>query len=46
VDDHWTVSVNGNNLFDKTYYQTTSSSANGNYYGEPRNYMLTVRGEF
>lgn len=46
VDDHWTVSVNGNNLFDKTYYQTTSSSANGNYYGEPRNYMLTLRGEF
>lgn len=46
IDEHWTASVNANNLFDKTYYQTTSSSANGNYYGEPRNYMLTLRGEF
>ncbi|MBA1200984.1 TonB-dependent siderophore receptor [Pseudomonas capeferrum] len=46
VDDHWTLSLNGNNLFDKRYYQTVSSAANGNFYGEPRNYMLTLRGEF
>lgn len=46
VDDHWTVSLNGNNLFDKKYYQTVSSAANGNFYGDPRNYMLTLRGEF
>ncbi len=46
VDDHWTVSLNANNLFDKKYYQTVSSAANGNFYGDPRNYMLTLRGTF
>ncbi|WP_167062559.1 TonB-dependent receptor [Pantoea sp. Ap-967] len=46
VDDHWSVSLNANNLFDKSYYQTVSSAANGNFYGDPRNYMLTLRGTF
>ena len=46
IDDNWTAQVNGNNLFDKTYYQTVSSSAYGNWYGAPRNYMLTLRGSF
>jgi outer membrane receptor for ferric coprogen and ferric-rhodotorulic acid len=46
VDKHWEVALNGNNLFDKHYYQTVSSAANGNFYGDPRNYTLTLRGEF
>ncbi|MCY1283356.1 Fe(3+)-pyochelin receptor [compost metagenome] len=46
VDDHWSVALNGNNLFDRKYYETVGTSEYGNYYGEPRNYMLTVRGEF
>ncbi|WAH58135.1 TonB-dependent receptor [Pseudomonas silvicola] len=46
VTPHWSVSVNGNNLFDKVYYRTVSSSSNGNFYGDPRNFMLTVRGEY
>ncbi|MCY1306162.1 Fe(3+)-pyochelin receptor precursor [compost metagenome] len=46
VDDHWSVTLNGNNLFDRRYYETVGTSEYGNYYGEPRNYMLTVRGSF
>ena len=46
IDQHWTAQLNGNNLFDKTYYQTVDSTAGGNWYGAPRNYMLTLRGTF
>ncbi|MDD2056462.1 TonB-dependent siderophore receptor [Pseudomonas sp. GD03860] len=46
IDQHWTAQVNANNLFDKTYYQTVNSSDGGNWYGAPRNYMLTLRGTF
>lgn len=46
VDDHWTVAVNGNNLFDRRYYASVGTSEYGNYYGEPRNFTLTLRGAF
>lgn len=46
IDSHWTAQLNANNLFDKTYYQTVDSTAGGNWYGTPRNYMLTLRGAF
>lgn len=46
LDDNWTVAYNLNNVFDKTYYSTVGSSAAGNWYGEPRNHMLTLRGTF
>lgn len=46
IDSHWSAQVNANNLFDKTYYQTVDSTAGGNWYGAPRNYMLTLRGTF
>ncbi|MDH0647831.1 TonB-dependent receptor [Pseudomonas sp. GD03867] len=46
IDQHWTAAVNANNLFDKRYYQTVGTSERGNWYGEPRNYMLTLRGTF
>lgn len=45
INNHWAASVNLNNLFDKTYY-TSVGSNNGNFYGEPRNVMLTLRGDF
>ncbi len=32
------------NLFDKKYYQTVGTTGSGNFYGEPRSFMLTVRG--
>ncbi len=28
------------------YYRTVGSSTLGNYYGEPRNWMLTLRGSY
>ena len=47
IDAHWTASLNINNLFDRTYYQTLGTTArSGNWYGEPRNAMLTVRALF
>ncbi|NIF28683.1 TonB-dependent siderophore receptor [Pantoea sp. Tr-811] len=46
VDDHWNVTLNGNNLFDKKYYETVGTSTYGNYYGEPRNFMVTLRGTY
>ncbi|MNG60429.1 Ferric-pseudobactin receptor precursor [compost metagenome] len=46
VDEHWTVALNGNNLFDRKYYETVNTAEYGNYYGAPRNYMLTLRGQF
>nr|WP_180166619.1 TonB-dependent receptor [Stenotrophomonas sp. SbOxS2]NYT99473.1 TonB-dependent siderophore receptor [Stenotrophomonas sp. SbOxS2] len=46
VDDHWSVALNLNNLFDRTYYQTVQNSVSGNWYGEPRNLMLSIRGQF
>lgn len=45
-DPRWTLTLNVSNLFDKWYYRTIGSSALGNYYGEPRNAMLTLRGRF
>jgi len=46
IDEHWDVTLNGNNLFDKKYYETVGTSTYGNYYGEPRNFMLTLRGTY
>jgi outer membrane receptor for ferric coprogen and ferric-rhodotorulic acid len=46
IDDHWTVSVNGNNLADRKYYQSLSSVSWNNRYGEPRSFNMTLRGKF
>ncbi|MEN5035078.1 TonB-dependent siderophore receptor [Pseudomonas sp. TWI929] len=46
LDQNWTVAVNGNNLFDKKYYSTIGAPAWGNFYGEPRNFMVTLQGAF
>ena len=42
----WTLALNVNNLFDKTCYRTVAGTTGGNFYGEPRNWMLTLRGKF
>ncbi|MGV6398062.1 TonB-dependent siderophore receptor [Pseudomonas caspiana] len=46
VDEHWTVTYNANNIFDKNYYATVGSTFPTNWYGDPRNHMLTLRGTF
>lgn len=40
------VSLTINNLLDRKYYETIGGTDIGNYYGAPRNAMLTLRGAF
>jgi outer membrane receptor for ferric coprogen and ferric-rhodotorulic acid len=46
INDNLTVTGNIGNLFDKTYYAATGTTSLGNYYGEPRNWRMTLRGKF
>jgi len=46
LDEHWTVAVNGENLFDRRYYLAAPGLDRGNIFGAPRSYMLTLRGDF
>ena len=46
INAQWSAAVNINNLFDETYYQTVSTSNTGNYYGEPRNVLLSVNSKW
>ncbi|WP_171981914.1 TonB-dependent receptor [Brevundimonas sp. LM2] len=42
----WEFAVNVDNLFDEHYYRTTGGVAGGNWYGEPRNITVSLRGRF
>lgn len=46
ITDGLSAAVNVNNIFDKIYYQTVGTSNNGNFYGEPRNFMVTLRAKY
>ncbi len=46
VNERWNLALNVDNLFDRHYYQTVGGTSGGNWYGAPRNWMLTLRGEF
>lgn len=46
IDKNWSATLNGNNLFDKKYYSTVGTSQYNNFYGDPRNFMLTIRSKF
>ncbi|OLS62236.1 Ferripyoverdine receptor precursor [Pseudomonas putida] len=46
LDEHWTLGLNGDNLFDRKYYAAAAALDRGNLYGDPRSYMLTLRGDF
>jgi len=43
VNDQISLSVNVNNLLDRTYYARISSTGRGNYYGTPRSVFATLR---
>jgi len=45
VNRHWSMALNIDNLFDRTYYQTTGQIYGGNWYGTPRSFMLTIKGQ-
>ncbi len=46
IDARTTVSLNVNNLFDKTYYTRLGGTNTYNSYGEPRNVAITLRTRF
>lgn len=46
ITSNWSAALQISNLFNRRYYKTLGSSANYNWYGEPRNVMLTLRGRF
>jgi len=46
IDSHWKVGIDVKNVFDKDYYKSVGELRRGSYYGDPRSYMLTLRGDF
>jgi len=40
---NYSLQLNANNLFDKVYYKKVSPTGISTYYGDPRNFMLTLR---
>jgi len=42
----WSAAINISNLFDRTYYQTVGKAPALNFYGEPRNVMLSLTGSW
>ena len=45
-NEHYTLQFNANNLFDKVYYRQVRPTTTGYYYGDPRNFSVTLRGTF
>ena len=46
ISSHWKAALTVDNLFDKVYFRQLNGPAAFNYYGEPRNFMLAVRGNW
>lgn len=45
-NEHYSAQLNANNVFDKYYYEKIGVTGANYYYGEPRNFAVTLRGEF
>ena len=46
IDQTWSAALNIDNLLDKKYYASISDNYFYNHVGEPRRFLLTVRGSF
>jgi outer membrane receptor for ferric coprogen and ferric-rhodotorulic acid len=46
IDEHWKVSLNIENLFDRKYYEKVSGTTRQNFYGAPLNASVALRGSF
>ena len=44
ITPQWNMALNIDNIFDKKYFRSVGTTANGNIYGAPRSYMLTLKG--
>ncbi|WP_019882857.1 MULTISPECIES: TonB-dependent receptor [unclassified Methylophilus] len=46
INPKWNLSLTGSNLFDKKYYSRLEGWSRQTYFGEPRNFMMTLSGSF
>jgi outer membrane receptor for ferric coprogen and ferric-rhodotorulic acid len=46
INPQWNIALNLNNIFDKTYYSTIGYPGYGNFYGEPRSFLLTLKASY
>ena len=46
IDAHWRAALSVNNIFDRIYYQTIGTPTGGNWYGEPRGFVLRIDGKY
>jgi outer-membrane receptor for ferric coprogen and ferric-rhodotorulic acid len=46
IDAHWRAALSVNNVFDRIYYQTIGILVAGNWYGEPRGFVLRIDGRY
>jgi outer membrane receptor for ferric coprogen and ferric-rhodotorulic acid len=44
INSKWRAGLTVNNVFDRIYYQTIGGPPGGNWYGEPRNFLLRIDG--
>lgn len=45
INKTYSLSLQMNNLFDKKYYASVGQPHTYNFYGEPRNFMLTLKAD-
>ena len=46
IGPHWRAALSVNNIFDRIYYQTIGTPTGGNWYGEPRGFVLRIDGKY